>query len=111
VVLLAETIADEIRAKETMAREIISSARTEGARLAAVARTAGEQAVKEAKQRSHRYFRDRVKEAEAEAEAVAVKTVEAGNVETAGFYESKKPRVAVVADWLVKEVMSTYGNS
>jgi len=108
--MLAETVADEVRAREAGAREIIASAKNEGARLVASARTAGEQAIKEARQKSHRYFRDEVRRAEAEAEAEAVKTVDAGKEETVRFYDGKKPRAAEVADWLVKEVMSTYGN-
>jgi vacuolar-type H+-ATPase subunit H len=103
-------MADEIRVKETAAKEIITSAKAEGARILASARTAGEQAVKEAKQKSHRYFRDQVKEAEVAAEAEAVKVVEAGKVETERFYTVKKPLTVEVTDWLVKEVMSTYGN-
>jgi len=107
---LAGTMADEVRAKETAAREIIAAAKSEGARLLASARTSGEQSIKEARQKSHRYFRDQVKSAEAEAEAVAVKTVEEGKAETGQFYASKKSRTSEVAGWLVKEVMSTYGN-
>jgi V/A-type H+-transporting ATPase subunit G/H len=103
-------MADEIRAKESEAKEVIASARAEGARLQASARTAAEQAVKEAKQRSHRYFRDKVKEAEVLADTEARKTVEAGKEETERFYAGNKSRTAEVADWLVKEVMSTYGN-
>jgi V/A-type H+-transporting ATPase subunit G/H len=103
-------MADEIRAKEAAAGEIIATAKAEGARMIASARTAGEQAVKEAKQKSHRSFRDQVKDAEREAEALAVKTVEAGREETERFYAGKKPKTAEVADWLLKEVMSTYGN-
>jgi V/A-type H+-transporting ATPase subunit G/H len=108
--MLAETVADEVRAREASAREIVAQAKSEGARLVASARTAGEQAVKEARQKSHRYFREEVRHAESEAEAAAVKIVEAGREETERFYSGKKSRTAEVADWLVKEVMSTYGN-
>jgi Vacuolar (H+)-ATPase G subunit. len=108
---MAENMADEIRAKEAAAKEIVSNARADGARMLATARTAAEQAVKEAKQRSHRYFRDQVKAAEAEAETAAVATVAAGRKEAEAFYEGNKSKTAKVADWLVKEVMSTYGDS
>jgi vacuolar-type H+-ATPase subunit H len=104
-------MADEIRIKEADAREIVTRAKTEAARIVAAARTEAEQSVKEARQKSHRYFRDQVKAAEAEAEAEAVKTVEAGRGETERFYEGNKPKVSNVAEWLIKEVMSTYGNS
>lgn len=107
---MAQNMADEIRAKEASAKEIVAEARAEGARLLAAARTEAEQSLKEAKQRSHRYFRDQVKAAEAEADAVAVKTVETGKRESEEFYRNNKSRTANVADWLTKEVMSTYGN-
>jgi vacuolar-type H+-ATPase subunit H len=102
-------MADEIRSKEAAANEIIAAAKAESARLLAAARTAGEQAVKEAKQKSHRFFRDETRKAEAAAEEEAVKTVESGNKETELFYGENKSRTAEVAGWLVKEVMSTYG--
>jgi len=108
--VLSETLADEVRAREASAREIVTQAKAEGARLVASARTAGEQAIKEARQKSHRYFRDEVRRAEGEAEASAVKIVDAGREETEKFYSDGKPRTVEVADWLVKEVMSTYGN-
>ena len=108
--MLSETLADEVRTREASAREIVAQAKTEGARLVASARTTGEQAIKEARQKSHRYFRDEVRRAEGEAEASAVKIVDTGREETERFYSDKKPRVAEVADWLAKEVMSAYGN-
>jgi V/A-type H+-transporting ATPase subunit G/H len=104
-------MADEIRTKEAGAREIVARAKTEAARIVAAARTNAEQSVKEARQKSHRYFRDQVKAAEAEAEAGAVKSVEAGRRETEEFYEGNKFKVSSAAEWLTKEVMSTYGNS
>ena len=107
---MSETLADEVREREASAREIVAQAKAEGARLIASAHTAGEQAIKEARQKSHRYFRDEVRRAEGEAEASAVKIVDAGRVETEKFYSEKKSRTAEVADWLAKEVMSTYGN-
>ena len=108
--MLSETLAEEVRAREASAREITAQAKTEGARLVASARTTGEQAIKEARQKSHRYFRDEVRRAEGEAEASAVKIVDAGREETERFYSEKKSRTVAVADWFVKEVMSAYGN-
>jgi V/A-type H+-transporting ATPase subunit G/H len=107
---LAETVADEVRTKETEARDVIAAAKTEGARMIVAARTAGEQAVKEARQKSHRYFRDEVRAAEAEAEKSAAKIVREGRAGAEKFYDETKPRVAEVAEWLVKEVVSAYGD-
>jgi vacuolar-type H+-ATPase subunit H len=104
-------MADEIRNKETEAREIVSATKTETANLLASARTLAEQSVKEARQKSHRNFREQVKKAESEAEAIAVESVENGSRDAEEFYESKKPSVGGVSEWLVKEVMSAYGNS
>ena len=108
---MAQNMADEIRAKEAGAKEIVVNAKGEAARVLASARTIAEQSVKEAKQKSHRYFREQVKKAESEADAVAVQTVETGKRATEEFYQSNKSKIANVTDWLVKEVMSTYGNS
>jgi V/A-type H+-transporting ATPase subunit G/H len=78
--------------------------------MLAAARTAGEQAVKEARQKSHRYFRDEVRAAEIEAEASAEKIVGEGREAAKKFYDETKPRMAEAAEWLVKEVVSTYGD-
>jgi V/A-type H+-transporting ATPase subunit G/H len=107
---LAGTIADEVRVKEAAARDIVASAKSEGAHLLASARAAGEQAVKEARQKSHRYFREQVKSAEGEAEAEAKAAVENGRADAERFYAETKPRTFEVAEWLVKEVMSAYGD-
>ena len=48
--------------------------------------------------------------AEAEAEASAAKTVGEGRESAERFYDETKPRVAEVAGWLVKEVVSAYGD-
>ena len=104
-------MADEIRSKEKEAKEIVASAKSEASQIMAAARTTAEQAVKEAKQKSHRYFREQVKIAEGEADAEAVKTVDAGQREADTFYKSNTSRTGKVTDWLIKEVMSAYGNS
>lgn len=108
---MASNMADEIRSKEAEAKETIANAKNEASRLLASARTSAEQAIKEARQQSHRYFREQVKKAEAEADAEAVKTVDAGQREADVFYEKNKSKTDKVTDWLVKEVMATYGNS
>lgn len=106
---MAENIAEEIRAKETQAREIVAEAKKESARITATARTLAEQSVKEAKQKSHRYFRDQVRETERLALEDAAKTVESGRKEAEAFYDARRKDTAKVADWLIKEVMTTDG--
>jgi len=108
---LALNMADEIRSKETEAKAAVADAKSEASQIIASARTAAEQAMKEAKQKSHRYFREQVKIAEGEADTEAVKTVEAGRREADAFYKSNRSKTEKVTDWLIKEVMSSYGNS
>jgi vacuolar-type H+-ATPase subunit H len=103
-------MADEIRAKEAEAKEFIVSAKREAAKILASARTAAELSIKETRQKSHRRFREQVKEAETEAEAKAAETVERGRRAADEFYSGNKPKIASTADWLVKEVMSGYGD-
>lgn len=107
---MAQNMANEIRIKESAAKTTIAEAKAEAARLVAAARTAAEQAVKDAKQRSHRSFREQVLKAEGEAEAEAVKTVENGRNDAEQYYAGNKSKTAEVIDWLTKEVMSSYGN-
>ncbi len=102
-------MADDIRAKEAEGKEIVANAKQEAARITASARTAAEQSIKEAKQKSHRTFREQVKETEASAEQNAVKVVETGKGEADAFYRSKQADTAKVTDWLTKEVMATNG--
>jgi vacuolar-type H+-ATPase subunit H len=103
-------MADEIRAKEAEAKEHVASAKREAARMLSSARTAAELSIKEARQKSHRHFRDQVRQAEAEAEAKAAETLAEGRKAADEFYDSSKNKVAGAADWLVKEVMSAYGD-
>ncbi len=107
---MAQNMADEIRGKEAEAKNIVTQAKSEAARILATARTTGEQSIKEAKQKSHRTFRDQVTKAEQEAEIVAERTVESGRGEAEQFYADYKSRTTEVIDWLTKEVMSSYGN-
>ena len=108
---MAQSMADEIREKESAAKEIVVSAKAEAGRILASARTAAERSVKEARQRSHRRFREQVKEAEAEAETRAAAVVEQGRKSSEEFYVNGKSKIEDAADWLVKEVMSAYGDS
>mgnify|MGYP006924664611 FL=1 len=48
--------------------------------------------------------------AEKEAEVKAAEILEKGRTEARECYEKKKAAAAEVADWLVKEVMTTYGS-
>jgi vacuolar-type H+-ATPase subunit H len=104
-------MADEIRARESEAKEVVSEAKAGAAQMLASARTAAELSIKEARQRSHRLFREQVKKTEGDADAEAAKIVERGRNDSEGFYASSKPKVKNVTDWLVKEVMSAYGDS
>ncbi|GHV52202.1 hypothetical protein FACS1894216_07920 [Synergistales bacterium] len=108
---MAQSMADDIRDKEAGAKKIVASAREEAARIQAAARAVAEQSVKDAKQKAHRSFRDQTKQAEAEAANKAVETVNKGRGAADGFYASGKSKVSGIADWLVKEVMTAYGNS
>lgn len=106
---MTENVAEDIRTKEAEGREIVARAKREAAGITAAARTAAEQSVKEAKQKSHRSFREQVKEAEVAAEQNAVKLVEAGKAEADAFYRSKQDDSVKVVDWLFKEVVATNG--
>lgn len=106
---MAVNVAEDIRAKEAEGKEIVARAKQEAARITATARTVAEQSVKEAKQKSHRFFREQVKETEAAAEQNAMKLVEVGKEEADAFYKSKQIDSAKAVDWLFKEVVATNG--
>ena len=110
VSLLAENLAQEIRDQEDIAKNMISEAKAEAARLVASARAEAEQSVKSTRQRCHRPWRERVAAAEKEAEAKAAEMTAKGEADAKAFYESKKNETAKVADWLVSEVMAAYGS-
>lgn len=107
---MSDNIAQEIREQEAMAKDIVSEAKAEAARIVAAAQSDAEQCVKSTKQRCHRQWRERVAEAEKEAEAKALEMVKQGEIDANAFYESKKKDTDEVADWLVREVMASYGS-
>ena len=107
---MAENLAQEIRDQETAAKNIISEAKAEAARLLAAARIDAEQSVKNTRQQCHRQWRERVAEAEREAEAKANEITAKGEAEAKVFYENNKDKTDKVADWLVGEVMAAYGS-
>ena len=96
---MADNLAQEIREQEAMAKSIVSDAKAEA-----------EQSVKSTKQQCHRQWRERVAEAEREAEAKALEITKKGEADAKAFYEGKKKETDEVADWLVREVMASYGS-
>ena len=102
-------MAEEIRAQEAAAHEMIATAKADAVRSLAEARTSAEQSVKEAKQKFHRLFREQILDAEKEAETEAKTILERGQQDAEGYYKEKSPLVDEVTNWLVKEVMTTYG--
>ena len=107
---MTQNMADEIRNCELAAQKIISDAKKEASRILAAARTSAEQTIKDTKRQSHRYYREQVKIAEAEADLAAAKTMETGRKEAREYYDDNKSKTIYVADWLVGEVINSYGN-
>ena len=68
---MAENLAQEIRDQETFAKNIITNAKSEAAKMLASAQTDAEQSIKTTKQQCHRQWRESVANAEREAEARA----------------------------------------
>lgn len=106
---MAENLAQEIRDQEALAKNIVSDAKAEGAKLVAAARTDAEQSVKSTKQQCHRQWRERVAAAEKEAEVKAQELTAKGEAEAKSFYDGRKKKTGAVAEWLVSEVMAAYG--
>jgi len=108
--LLAENLAQEIREQEALAKETIANAKVEAAKIVASAQAGAEQMIKNTRQQCHRQWRESVANAEKEAEAKACDILKTGQVDADLFYEQKKGSVIEVANWLVREVMATYGS-
>ena len=109
VSFMSMDMAEEIRAQEAAAHEMVAAAKADAVRSLAEARTSAEQSVKEAKQKFHRLFREQILKAEAEAEAEATTILERGKRDAEEYYQEKSPLVDEVSKWLAKEVMTTYG--
>ncbi len=108
--MLTENLAQEIREQESLAKAVIAEAKAESAKITAAAQAEAEQSIKDTKQQCHRQWRESVANAEKEAEQKAAEILEKGRMEAQDYYQGKKASVAEVADWLVKEVMTTYGS-
>ena len=108
--LLTENLAQEIREQESLAKALIAEAKAEAAKMIASAQAKAEQSIKDTRQQCHRQWRESVANAEKEAEVKAAEILKKGWEEAQACYEKKKAAAAEVADWLVKEVMTTYGS-
>lgn len=108
--MLAENLAQEIREQEALAKGIIADAKAEAAKVVASAQTEAEQSIKNTRQQCHRQWRESVANAEKEAETKALDILQKGQTDAELFYEQKKKSVEEVANWLVREVMATYGS-
>lgn len=108
--MLAENLAQEIREQEALAKGIIADAKAEAAKVVASAQTEAEQSIKNTRQQCHRQWRESVANAEKEAETKALDILQKGQADAELFYEQKKKSVEEVANWLVREVMATYGS-
>ena len=108
--LLTENLAQEIREQESLAKAIIAEAKAESAKMIASAQAEAEQSIKDTRQQCHRQWRESVANAEKDAELKAGEILEKGQTDAQEYYEKRKNSVAEVADWLVKEVMTTYGS-
>lgn len=108
--LLTENLAQEIREQESLAKAIIAEAKAESAKMIASAQAEAEQSIKDTRQQCHRQWRESVANAEKEAEVEAAGILQKGRKDSQEYYEKKKASAAEVADWLVKEVMTTYGS-
>ena len=107
---MTENLAQEIREQESLAKAVIVAAKAEAAKIVATAQAEAEQLIKDTKQQCHRQWRESVANAEKEAELKAREILEKGQKDAKDYYENKKDSAAEVADWLVKEVMTTYGS-
>lgn len=107
---MTENLALEIREQESLAKAIIAEAKAEAAKIIASSQADAEQSIKDTRQQCHRQWRESVANAEKEAELKAREILEKGQKDAKDYYENKKDSVAEVADWLVKEVMTTYGS-
>ena len=107
---MAENLAQEIREQEAQAKSIIVDAKAEAAKIVAAAQTDAEQSVKNTRQQCHRKWRESVANAEKEAEAQAEDILLNGQKSAKVFYNEKKESAGEVANWLVREVMATYGS-
>lgn len=107
---MTENLAHKIREQESLAKSIIAEAKAEASKIIASAQAEAEQSIKDAKQQCHRQWRESVANTEKDAEIKAGEILKKGQKEAQEYYENKKASAPEVADWLVKEVMTTYGS-
>ncbi|MEG1836935.1 MAG: hypothetical protein RRZ70_02900 [Synergistaceae bacterium] len=107
---MAENLAQEIREQEALAKGIITEAKKEATKLLASAQADAEQSLKTTKQQCHRHWRESIANAEKEAELKAQNILAKGEAEAKVFYDTKKNEVEEVSNWLVREVVATYGS-
>lgn len=107
--LLAENLALEIREHESMAKTIVAEAKVQAAEILADAQAETERSMKSVRQLCHRQLRESLALAEREAETKAAEIMQKGQSDARAFYEEKKDLVENAADWLVREVIETYG--
>lgn len=107
---MAENLAQEIRNQEEKAKAEITSAQIKASEIVANAQTETERSMKSVRQLCHRQLRESIANAEKEAEEKAVEILRKGQSDAKAFYEQEKGSVEGVADWLVREVIGTYGS-
>lgn len=107
---MAENLAHEIRAQEELAKNMVIAAKKEATRIIASAQADAVQALKSTKQKCHRQWRERIAETEKEAELKAQEVLAKGQIDAKQYYEANKSSVEEVSDWLVREVVATYGS-
>lgn len=106
---MAENLAQEIREHESMAKNIVAEAKAKAAGILAETQTETERSMKGVRQLCHRQLRESIANAEREAEAKAAEITQKGQSDAKAFYERSKSSADGVADWLVREVIDTYG--
>lgn len=106
---MAENLALEIREHESMAKTIVAEAKVQAAEIVANAQAETERSMKSVRQLCHRQLRESLAFAEQEAEKKAAEIMQKGQSDAMAFYGQKKSLVESTADWLVREVIGTYG--
>lgn len=106
---MAENLALEIREHESMAKNIVAEAKIQAAEILANVQAETERSMKSVRQLCHRQLRESLAFAEQEAETKAAEIMQKGRSDAMAFYEQKRGLVESTADWLVGEVIKTYG--
>lgn len=107
---MAENLAQRIREEEEAAQKTVVDANAKAAEVIANAQAEAERSLKNARQQCHRQLRESTANADVEAEKRAAEILRRGELDAKAFYEQKKGQAEGVADWLVEEVIRTYGS-